>query len=432
MSKHLSLSDRAMIEKWLAQDLPFSYMAKQLRRSPSTISREVKLHRCFALDSNRIRHECLDFNRCLRNRLCHTEDTLSCMNRCKLCTEYDCKEICSQFKSLHCSLLNKPPYVCTCCNEDKSCKRNHAYYTAHRAHAMYLHQLSCSRQGIHTDADKLVEINNLIAPLLAKGQSLNHIFASHAEEIGVSERTLYNYIDRRAFEIRNIDLPKKVKYRQRREQRLKTKFEYEYRKGHSIEDFRSYMELHPKLPVIEMDTVKGARYSHKCLLTMIFRESNFMLVFLLPDGTQDSVAAVFDSLTSILGIDVFRKLFPVILTDNGVEFKDAKRLKFSENGARRTHLFYCDPQASWQKPQVEKNHELIRRILPKGTSFRFLTDEQIHLVTCHINSVAREMFDNRTPFDLMIKTEQKQLLESLSLFPIPLDEVYLKPALLKL
>lgn len=43
MSKHLTLSDRAIIEKYLAQDMPFSYIAKRLHRSPSTISREVKI-----------------------------------------------------------------------------------------------------------------------------------------------------------------------------------------------------------------------------------------------------------------------------------------------------------------------------------------------------------------------------------------------------
>lgn len=39
------------------------------------------------------------------------------------------------------------------------------------------------------------------------------------------------------------------------------------------------------------------------LLTMIFRNSNFMLVFLMKDGTQESVLAVFDYLTEKLGLE---------------------------------------------------------------------------------------------------------------------------------
>ena len=33
MSKHLTLSDRAIIEKYLAQDMSFSYIAKRLDRA---------------------------------------------------------------------------------------------------------------------------------------------------------------------------------------------------------------------------------------------------------------------------------------------------------------------------------------------------------------------------------------------------------------
>ena len=75
---------------------------------------------------------------------------------------------------------------------------------------------------------------------------------------------------------------------------------------------------------------------------------------------------------------------------------------------------------------------MIRQILPKGTKFSIVEDTDIHLITCHINSVVRELFDNQTPFDLMKqKEEYKKLLDILALQPIPLDEVLLKPALLK-
>ena len=431
MSKHLSLTDRAIIEKYLAQDFSFAFIAKQLNRSPSTIAREIKNHRCFVTNYKHTHNDCLSFRNCLRRNLCDTESQYTCFGRCKYCTEYDCRSLCPQYISLNCPLLDKPPYVCTCCPEEKTCKRNHAYYTAHRANAEYLKQLSNCRRGIRTSPEKLLEINDLITPLVQKGQSINHIFSTHATEIGLSEKTIYNYIDMNAFDIKNLDLPKKVKYRQRRPQKVLTKLEYQCRKGRTLDDFKSFVEQNPNLPIVEMDTVKGARYSGKVLLTFIFRTSNFMLIFLLPDGTQKSVQEVFDRLTLHLGLDTFRKLFPIILTDNGVEFKGSHHLEFTDNGARRTRLFYCDPQASWQKAHIEKNHVLIRRILPKGTTFKFLTDEDIHLITCHINSVARELFNNCTPFELMQKEEHKKLLDTLALFPIPPDEVCLKPTLLK-
>ena len=74
---------------------------------------------------------------------------------------------------------------------------------------------------------------------------------------------------------------------------------------------------------------------------------------------------------------------------------------------------------------------LIRRIFPKGKSFDHLTSEDVRLICCHINSVAREMFDNKTPFQLMTGTQNEKLLASLNLESVPPDKVTLKPTLIK-
>ena len=161
-----------------------------------------------------------------------------------------------------------------------------------------------------------------------------------------------NIIDKNVFKVRNIDLPKKVVYRQRRPKRVLTKLEYQYRQGRTIEDFNSFIEANPELSIVEMDTVKGSREKGKVFLTMIFRKSSFMIIFLMNDGTQDSVIQVFDTLSSLLGTALFKRLFGVILTDNGVEFKNPNALEHTRPGFIRTHVFFCDPQASWQKPHV--------------------------------------------------------------------------------
>jgi len=431
MSKHLSLSDRVMIERLLNMDFTFASIARKLDRSATTISREIKRYRVFTGRSIPLRkNDCIEYYSCIRNNLCKVE-THGCFYRCKLCENVDCRSLCTSYDPLHCSLLDKPPYVCTGCSKQKTCKKEHAYYTSHRANAEYLRTLKQSRCGIRTDPNRLIEISEIISPLILKGQSINHIFSTHATEIGLSEKTIYNYIDSNAFSVKNIDLPKKVAYRQRRPKKVLTKLEYKYRKGRTYEDFKSYIAENPNDNIVEMDTVKGARCKGKVLLTMIFRNSNFMLIFIMPDGTQESVNFVFDMLTEHLGLKVFRKLFSIILTDNGVEFKDPSTLEHAPNGCQRTKLFYCDPQASWQKPHVEKNHVLLRRILPKGTPFNNLIHSDIQLVTCHVNSVAREIFDNKTPFEMLKDKEYEKLLDSLNLKPILPDKVVLKPALLK-
>lgn len=311
MSKHLTLTDRAIIEKYLAQDMSFSFIAKRLNRSATTISREINNHRCFVNGFRYTSNDCINYRSCLRRNICDQESIYTCSHRCKTCTEFDCKSLCSQYISAHCPLLDKPPYVCTSCPNEKTCKRNHAYYTAHRAHAEYVKELSSSRKGIRTSPERLLELNDLLMPLVNKGQSINHIFATHSDEIRLSKKTIYNYIDQSAFRVRNIDLPKKVRYKQRHSHEVLMKFDYQYRKGRTYTDFTSFMEQNPKLPIVEMDTVIGARNSGKVLLTILFRDTNFMLIFLLPDKSHQSVLHVFDKLTSLLGIELFRKLFPV-------------------------------------------------------------------------------------------------------------------------
>lgn len=126
---------------------------------------------------------------------------------------------------------------------EKTCKRNHAYYTAHRAHAEYTRELSSSRKGIRTSPERLMELNDLLTPLIAKGQSINHIFSTHADKIGLSEKTIYNYIDMHAFHVRNIDLPKKVCYRQRHPHDVITKMDYQYRKDRTYTNFNRRKEF---------------------------------------------------------------------------------------------------------------------------------------------------------------------------------------------
>ena len=128
----------------------------------------------------------------------------------------------------------------------------------------------------------------------------------------------------------------------------------EFRQCRTYTDFEYAMKVkYTEDEVVEMDTVKGVREQGKRLLTMIFRKNNVMLLFLMPDGKAESVKRVFDYLEAGLRIDVFRRLFPVILTDNGSEFKKVDELELTpdEDGflIYRTSLYYCDPMALWQK-----------------------------------------------------------------------------------
>jgi len=159
-----------------------------------------------------------------------------------------------------------------------------------------------------------------------------------------------------------------------------------------------------------------------------------MLAFLCDSNTAANVKARFDFLYDGLGPDAFRKLFPVILTDNGSEFSQPLAIEYDSKGQPRTRVFYCDPYASYQKGAVERNHEFIRLILPKGTSFDSLVQEDINLMMSHINSYSRPSLNDKSPYEAFAFLYGQDILDKLiylcSLNIIESDSIVLTPALL--
>ncbi len=300
------------------------------------------------------------------------------------------------------------------------------------AHNAYQDTLISSREGINQDPESLQELDDLISPLLKRGQSIDHVIASHEDDINCSRSTIYRYVNDTVLTARNIDLPRKVKYKKRAKSgahRL-TKEEKLAVLSRNYERFKKYLAEHPDTDVVEMDTVEGIRGSHKVILTLLFRSCNLMLMFLLDNKTQENVIEALNWLSDELGVEVFQQLFPVILADRGTEFLYPEAIECDRYGEIKTRLFYCDPQCSWQKGALEKNHEFIRYVLPKGSSFDYLTQGDITLLMNHINSLSREKYHKKTPYMLSTVLLENKLHEVMKLVEIKPDDVFLKPALL--
>lgn len=180
-----------------------------------------------------------------------------------------------------------------------------------------------------------------------------------------------------------------------------------------------------------MDTVIGTVTDRKVLLTLFFRDSHFMIAVLLPDKTHLSVINALNNLESILGSCKFFELFPIIITDNGSEFFNPNLIELGISGLKRTSVYYCDPGASWQKPGIEKNHEYIRYVLPKGTSFDDLTQDDVTLMMNNINSTVRASLKGHHPFELAAQLFGKNTIEALGIKEIAPEAVTLLPSLLK-
>ena len=366
MSKFLSYEDRMIIAQRLQENASFGAIGKELGKDRTTISKEIKK---YSYDKKSGRpgypyNPCKFRATCKAKRICGTSCTHQSAYKCSLCSE--CTLHCSDFVEDVCSVKNKPPYVCNGCSQLPKCTLLKRIYDPADAHERAHHAVSEARTGIMSNEDDIARINGIISPLVKNGQSLHQIYLAHVDELMCSEKTLYNYVDAQLFDIRNIDLPRKVKYRPRYK-----KPEFKVDRGCRIErsyaDFQKYLGANPETTIVQMDSVIG-RVGGKCLLTIHFVESSLMLAFLRDANTSASVIEIINLLDEVLGAKTFNSLFPVILTDNGSEFSNPKEIeKRSTIPCNRTKIFYCDPSAPYQKGACEVNHEWIRRILPKGS-----------------------------------------------------------------
>lgn len=393
---HLSYEDRKNIEDGLNNKKSVNQIAKELNRSHSTILREI--------DRNKVYYKPSNWNNCYNDKS----------------------------KDYSCNKLSKPPHVCNGCKSRSGCRKERFTYYARKANDSYKELISSCRQGINLTDEEIYNINQVILPLIKKGQTTNHLYINHPEVLNFGKSTFYRYINNGVFEFGPLDFPRIVKHKKRKKYKRRSRQEREILINRTYENFLEYTSKNPNLNIVEMDTVEGLQTDSKCILTLFWRKSNFMLMFLLESQTTNEVTKVFEYLQETLSEEDYKKLFQVILTDNGHEFYDVNNIECNhKTGEYISRVFYCDPSASWQKGGIEKNHEFIRYVLPKKTTFKDLTQNDCIIIANNINSLCRESLNNNCPFKAMLFQCDEKVLNALNMYYIEPDEVVLNNSLLK-
>jgi IS30 family transposase len=432
MTKFFTYEERLELQKFLKESLSFKEISRRLSKNPTTISREVRRY------SSEVAtgypgfpyNACKNRFNCRKRNICGKDCTRKSGIYCKLCTS--CNINCSEFLEEICTARFRVPYVCNGCDTLGKCTLIKNIYDAEHAHIKAHKTISESRSGLCVSEDEIARLNAIISPLAQKGQSVHQIYATHKDELMCSEKTIYNYIDACLFDVRNIDLPRKVKFRERYK-KPEFKVDKGCRIGRNYDDFNVFLDKNPDISVVQMDSVIGSR-GGKCLLTIHFVDTSLMLAFIRDANTSQSVIDIFNTLEDDIGNETFKRLFPVILTDNGSEFSNPKAIEYGAEkyGRLRTRIFYCDAGRPYQKGAIEVNHELIRRVLPKGTSFNHLEQGDISLMMNHINSYKRKKLNNRTPYETFSFYHGEEVLHKLGCSPVAASDIMLKPALLKI
>lgn len=392
-SKHLSLEQRQIILRMIENGSSLRDIAATIGKDHRAISREVQNRREMTERENSFgsRHERYS-------------------KPCKRCSRF--------------------PFVCNGCPNKKNCMYLLKFhYKPEEAHANYKFILKDARVGLNLTPEQFTKLDTTLYHGVSKGQSIFHIFANN-EDLPVSMRSAYRYVDLKLLSVNTIDLRRKVRLR-RRTTSKKKKFliDAKIRINRLFTDFIRFMAHNPGVPVTQIDLIESPRPISHSLLTIHFTSIRFMLAFPLIDKTSESVTQVFRMLQDTLTAEEYKKLFNVIVTDRGAEFSNPTAIEVHhETGEVLAHVFYCDPQASNQKAQIEENHTILRFILPKGTNLSFLDTQKTNLMMSHINSYCRAILNN-SPIELFKIYYGEELLNKLKIRAIDPDSVYLKPDL---
>lgn len=387
-NKHMTLDDRIEIQECLSKGMTFKAIANRIGKDQTTVSKEVKLH---------------------------------------------AKTYNSSFTKTNesCPKLMKAPFVCNGCPKRNhcSCQFPRRTYQAKTAQLEYKTVLKESREGIPLNKEEFYQTEAIISAAVKSGQNIYH--AIQANNLPVSKSTVYRHIERGYYTISKIDLPRAVKFKLRKAKKV------EYvpkgvKVGRSFEDFLLFHEENPTTNYVEMDTVIG-RIGGKLIMTFQFVNVDFMFGILLNNKSAAEAAEKIVKLKERLKCAGFSfgSVFPALLTDNGGEFSNVSAFENNLDGERETKMFFCDPNAPYQKPHVENNHTLFRGIVKSGSSFDDFTQKDVNLIFSHVNAVKRKQFNGKSAYDMFTFTYSEELASALGISSIPPTDVIQTSKLLK-
>lgn len=384
----MTLDDRIEIQECLNKNMTFKEIGLRIGKDQTTISKEVKKHLIVYTNSFTTTNEC-------------------------------------------CPNLLRAPFVCNGCpkRNHSNCRFPRHKYVAKEAQKAYETLLVEAREGIPLNRKNFYETEKIISDAINKGQHIYHIL--QVNNLPVSKSTVYRHISKGYYSISKIELPRAVKFKSRKSK--KSDFVPKWAKaGRTYADFLEYIEDNNITNFVEIDTVIG-KVGGKAILTVHFNAFNFMAGFLIDNKSTAEVSSKITVLKKALKDSGFSfdSIMPIILTDNGGEFSNVSAIENDENNIPKSKLFFCEPNAPYEKAHIEKNHTLFRDIVPSGTSFDDFTQETVNLIFSHVNAVKRKNFNGKSAYDLFTFAYSEKLAKVFGISYIEPQKVCQSPKLLK-
>lgn len=390
----LDRAERASIERALDKGRSARSMARDLGRSPASVTDEVKRSRVVAKGPGK------------GERVADVPEDA-------------------------CARLVAWPWTCNGCRLRRyhCSKKFKCEYSAPRAQALADGLLSEARKGVNKKEYDFERVMATIRSDVARGLSPAQIAVGRASEFRAHPSTIYRWIANGYAGMSNAELRRKVGYKPRKEPAGKKPTSHGPERSH-----RAFSALpgEERARACEMDTVIGLSRDSRCVLTLYARPCRVQVCLLMPAKSSSAVAAALDMLEKAIGKALFQRLFGLILTDNGCEFSDAEALERSAfHGPARAKVYYCDVRQSQQKGGCERNHVELRKLLPKGRGISFddLEGRDLAVAMSQLNSEPRPSLMGLSPLAMLKAADPEAadaLAEALGIEELPYEALDLK------
>lgn len=208
----------------------------------------------------------------------------------------------------------------------------------------------------------------------------------------VCTKTLYNYIDLGLLDVKNTDLPIKL----RRSTKPTIVKKHKKKLGTSIAERPTNINDRTEFGHWEIDTVIGEKSKNdNVLLTILERKTRYAIIL---DIASKTAAAVTDALGIVRNIfeEQFSQVFKTITGDNGSEFADLSTLESETD----TKVYFTHPYSSFEKGTNERHNGLIRRFIPKGKRISDYSSNDISFIEEWMNTLPRRILNYKTPEEL--------------------------------
>ena len=140
----------------------------------------------------------------------------------------------------------------------------------------------------------------------------------------------------------------------------------------------------------EGDLVMGNRQSPAAIATLVERQTRYLQLVALPEGTEaERVAHALAKGITTLPAQLRRSL----TWDQGHEMAEHRRFSV-ESGV---DVYFCDPQSPWQRGSNENTNGLLRQYFPRRQSLAGITQERLDEVADKLNRRPRKTLGFRTP-----------------------------------